>query len=89
MTHTVTTPSHRGGSHDLFGLWDHVAVATKDLIFFGETYPTGSVLWIQTKSRKQYGKDLLKYEDFPSKNKFIFVWEKVNTRYKPLIIQEL
>ena len=96
MVHTVSKPAHFGMSHDIFNLWDHIAVVPKGIespIPFAirlphviiehnmtnhDTWfnvPEGHTIYIQTKSRKQYGKDLDKYRDFPS-TKFLFVWTK-------------
>lgn len=87
--HTVARPScirtvtgaFRRSQHDLFNLWDHIAVHQE----------TGEVLFVQTKSRKLYGKDLQPFVDFPAKNKRIFSWVKTdpskkNSRYKLFII---
>ena len=88
IVHTVARPSchktptgaFRRSQHDLFGLWDHIAV----------NQTTGAVLFIQTKSRKLYGKDLVPFQEFPAKNKFIYSWLKSdpfkkNSRYVLLI----
>ena len=86
--HTVARPScirtvtgaFRRSQHDLFKLWDHIAVHEE----------TGEVMFVQTKSRKLYGKDLEPFINFPAKNKRIFSWIKENphmrnSRYKLLI----
>lgn len=73
---------------DFFNLFDHIAVASKDVATEFGRFNAGDVVFIQTKSRKQYGKELEKYKDFPNPNKFIFIWEKPKHRYQ-LTIQYL
>ena len=109
VVHTVTKPSRIGLNHDLFGLWDHIAVAKEDfylaliqgktIVRFKEgdymfgyivtSFQKGDCMFVQTKSRKQYGKDIAKYIGFPSDNKFIFVWEKNKSNRYELIVQKL
>jgi hypothetical protein len=50
-----------------------------------DNYPY--VIFIQTKSSKQYGKQLDKYKDFPYKYCYIFVWEKNKSNRYELTIQ--
>lgn len=67
-------------NQDLFGMFDHIAINNN-----------GIVIFVQTKSSKQYGKQLDIYKDFPSPYKYIYVWKKgENGRYNTEpIIQEL
>ncbi len=76
LVHTVSKPSRFGQSHDMFGLWDHIIVPSADIIVGTDTILLGETIYIQTKSRKQYGKDLIKYYDFPAKWKYLFIWIK-------------
>ena len=84
------TAVRKGQDHDLFGLWDHVGVYapfdSKGEEFinpFEDRQIKGDVIWVQTKSRKQYGKELEKYKDFPGQ-KLLFVWTKgTNGRWLP------
>ncbi|MBP7434778.1 MAG: hypothetical protein KA799_01340 [Bacteroidales bacterium] len=95
VVHTVTKPSRIGLNHDLFGLWDHIAVAKEDFclgLVQGNviiSLDKGDCMFVQTKSRKQYGKDIAKYVGFPSDNKFIFVWKKNKSNRYELIVQKL
>jgi hypothetical protein len=87
QVHTVSRPTYRN-AHDIFGLWDHIAIADKPINIGGLTVPAQQTLYIQTKSSKIYGKAMLPYMDFPAPCKIIFVWQKgENGRYY-LIIQQ-
>lgn len=91
LVHTVSKPSRIGMNHDIFGLWDHIAFAQRELDFNGRKYPMGSLLLVQTKSRPIYGKDITPFYDFvaPEHSKYLFVHRKeTNGRYT-LIIKEL
>lgn len=81
LVHTVKRPAntfiaatghYRRTEHDLFGLWDHVAVHQV----------TGEVIFVQTKSRKLYGKDLEPFKAFPAPNKFLYSYSKVKSRWQ-------
>ncbi len=89
VVHTVTKPSRIGLNHDLFGLWDHVAVARYDTSIEEDKIKHKQAIFVQTKSRKQYGKDIAKYIGFPSDNMYIFVWEKNKSNRYELIVQKL
>lgn len=82
LVHTVSKPSHYGMSHDIFNLWDHIVVPLQTIQIEDITIERGETIYIQTKSRKQYGKDLDKYKDFPCKYKYIMIWEKKSGRYE-------
>lgn len=78
---SVKRPSHANQENDLFGLFDHVAVYTKHRPFCLDEERQlfinfGDSLYIQTKSRKQYGKDLEKYKEIPAPFKVIIWWEE-------------
>ena len=82
QVHTVTRPTHRGGSHDFFGLWDHIAISHQDSTVGNVVVPAGETLYVQTKSRKIYGVDALPFIEFPGRHKLCFVWTKQdNGRY--------
>jgi len=89
MVHSVTKPSRAGLNHDIFGLWDHVAVALYDTNIEEDKVKCKQTIYVQTKSRKQYGKDCAKYIGFPSDNMYIFVWKKNKSNRYELIIQKL
>ena len=89
QVHTVTKPSRAGLNHDLFGLWDHIAIAMYDSSIEDNKIKCNGVIFVQTKSRKQYGKDIAKYIGFPSDNMYIFVWKKNKSNKYELIIQKL
>lgn len=79
----------KSAQHDFFRLWDHIVVSQKVIVIDGYTILPQSTIYIQTKSQKQYGKQLLPYSNFPALWKFIFVWtKKSNGRYE-LEIQDL
>lgn len=79
--HTVQRPTHRI-AHDFFGLWDHLAIANQPINVGGFAVPAGQTLYVQTKSRKIYGKDILPYMEFPAPYKMAYVWQKgENGRY--------
>lgn len=81
QVHTVARPSYRN-SHDIFGLWDHIAIANQPTTVNGLIVPAGQTLYVQTKSRKIYGKDVLPYVEFSALYKLAFVWLKgENGRY--------
>jgi len=48
-----------------------------------------SVVFIQTKSKKQYGKEMDIYANFPYKYKYIFVWTKNKSNRYELTIQKI
>lgn len=86
LVHTVTKPSRPGLNHDIFGLWDHIVIVPKNVPL---GFRQGDVIFVQTKSRKQYGKDLIKYQEFPAKYKYIFCWIKNKSNRYELTIQEI
>lgn len=64
-------------------------------LYSGESLPSKmermpNCIFVQTKSSKQYGKQLEMYKEFPYRWKFLFVWEKQsNGRYGEPFIQLL
>ena len=85
LVYTVRKPSYRGQQHDIFDLWDHLVYNPKDDMLMNETLvPAKTLFLVQTKSRKQYGKDRVKYASFPYFYKFLFVWEERIEKRKKL-----
>jgi len=83
LVHTVAKPSRKFMNHDLFGLWDHIIVTTVPIMLDTQVILENETIYIQTKSRKQYGKDMIKYQEFPAKYKYIFAWIKnIKGRYE-------
>jgi len=72
-----TTLPAKFQTNDLFNLWDHVAVSPEH------------TLWVQTKSREIYGKELEGHVDFPSDKKFLFVWVEEEPNTLTLIIKRI
>lgn len=86
----------KGQNNDLFNMFDHVAVKLSmgkpidkfqyilDLIGAN----CNDVIFVQTKSRRQYGKQLEMYDKFPHPYSFVFSWIKQsNGRYGQPYIQ--
>jgi len=87
------------GKQDLFSMFDHVAIKRQYRIMkenkletmmqdIAKEYATDDlyqpkIVFIQTKSRKQYGKELEKYDNFPHMYCFVFYWEKGDNRRYP------
>lgn len=90
VVQTTRRSSHKGGSNDFFGLFDHVAVCKydctvikpskkgKDKKFiddrYAKTFFLGTTLYVQTKSNRVTKKTLEKIDDFPARNKAVFIW---------------
>lgn len=91
LVHTVTKPSRQFMNHDIFGLWDHIAFAQKDIEFMGNIHNVGSLLLVQTKSVMLYGKQLIPFYNFISlpKTKYLFVWVLGKNKRYSLTIKEL
>lgn len=90
IVHTVQKPAisfrnnapviRKYANHDIFGRYDHVAIATENTEIEGIAIHEREVIFVQTKSIKQYGKQRDYYLDFIG-NAFIFVWKKEKNRY--------
>lgn len=90
IVHTVSRPTRFGISQDLFNLFDHIAVAKFDVATMLDCYTNrGDCIFVQTKSRKQYGKWFEKYKDFPHPNQYVFVWDKQSNGRYQLIVQNI
>jgi hypothetical protein len=87
LVHTTRRSSYKGGSNDLFGLWDHIAVCVQPVVFSCVSYlpyskqahplslKEGDVLFVQTKSnQKPAQKYLQQLAAFPTTNKLVVVW---------------
>lgn len=59
-----TTQRSKFSNNDLFNLWDHVCILDR------------TTVWVQTKSREIYGKQLEDMQAFPADYKYLFIWEQ-------------
>ena len=89
VVQTTRRSSYKGGSNDFFGLFDHIAVCQKDWatihrskkgkdkkFVLGErkNFYLGTTLFVQTKSNRVAKKILEKIDNFPARNKAVFIW---------------
>ncbi len=86
VVQTTRRSSYRGGSNDFFNLFDHIAVCKDDTVTInGNETPSkkrrvassffeGSVLFVQTKSNRVTKDVIEKIDDFPARNKAVFIW---------------